>query len=46
MVFMLIYTLYLDLKNSLEPTGEYVISCDLNRSGANQVTAKNKNEMF
>ncbi len=40
----IIYTLYLDLKNSIDPIGEYVISCDLNRSGANQVTAKNKNE--
>ena len=39
-----IYSLYLDLKNSIEPIGEYIISCDLNRSGANQVTAKNKND--
>ena len=40
----IIYTLYLDLKNSIDPVGEYVISCDLNRNGANQVTAKNQNE--
>ena len=40
----IIYNLYLDLKNSIEPIGEYIISCDLNRNGANQVTAKNQNE--
>jgi len=37
----IINNLYLDLKNSIEPIGNYVITCDLNRSGANQVTAKN-----
>ena len=32
----------------LKPTGEYVISCDLNRSGANQVSAINQdnNEVY
>lgn len=38
----IIYNLYLDLKSSSQPVGQYIISCDLNRNGANQVTAKDE----